>query len=164
MKKNKKHWKKQAKAWEKIAGIESESANEWAYTAFTQADQINELEEDLHAAFLDLEVESTLVKESYDAYSDLDKQYIEAIEKAEKLTVALEAAKKELSILRQYNIGKKPYYNTTTTGTALTNNWANWAIKQYNIPVGIDPAIKRVVEESATLPTTSKRRWWRRNK
>lgn len=71
--------------------------------------------------------------------------------------------KNELNVLRQYNIGKKPY-GTATTGTTGTNTnyqvWSNansiekWAkdfMQKHNIPVGVDEATKRVIAESATL-------------
>jgi len=159
MKKNKKYWKKQAKKWEKIAGIESESANEWAYTSVTQADQMGELEQELYTVHMDLQIESMLLDEAKDNYVELDKQYIEAIEKAEKLAVALEASKRELSLLRQYNIGNKNV--THTTGTSTTD-YAKWAIKQYNIPVGMDDKAKKLVEQYNTPVEENILRWWKR--
>jgi len=176
MKKNKKYWKKQAKKWEKIAGIESESANEWSYTAITQADQIDELEQELYTVHMDLQIESMLLDEAKDNYAELDKQYIETIEKTEAQAIAFEATRRELSVLRQYNIGKKNItYNSSqswigkynpdakpTTGTS-TKDWTRWAIKEYNIPTGMDEKSKKAVEDAYTSRENKIIRWWKNN-
>jgi uncharacterized coiled-coil DUF342 family protein len=159
MKKNKKYWKKQAKGWKKIAGIESESANEWAYTSYTQEEQIEELEQELYTVHMDLQIESMLLDEAKDSYAELDKQYIEAIEKAESLAASLTAVKKELSILRQYNIGNKNVTHTTDTSTT---DYAKWAIKQYNIPVGMDDKAKKLIEQYNAPVEENILRWWKR--
>ena len=62
--------------------------------------------------------------------------------KGESQAIALEATKRELDYFRQRNIGKKP----------STDEWANEFMKNHNIPVGVDEATKRVINESATLP------------
>ena len=60
----------------------------------------------------------------------------------ERQAIALEETKRELNYFRQRSIGKK----------SNTGEWANKFMKEYNIPVGVDEATKRVIEESATLP------------
>jgi len=156
MKKNKKYWKREARGWRNIAEMETESANEWSYKAYTYQHVNEELEQELYTVHMDLQIESMLLDEAKDNYVELDKQYIEAIEKAEKLAVALETSKKELSLLRQYNIGKK---NTTSTST---KDYAAWAIKQYNIPVGMDDKAKKLVEQYNTPVEENILRWWKR--
>ena len=137
MKKNKKYWKNVAKNYERDYW-------EAEYTIALLEDQIN------------------VLRENRKDYEYLDKQYMEALDKYEAQSAALESVKRELKILRQHNIGKKPHY-TTTTGTS-TAKYGNWAIKNYNIPVGIDPAIKRAIKEAPELPGTDKKRWWRRSR
>jgi hypothetical protein len=50
MKKNKNYWKKQAKAWRKIAEMETESANDWSAKYY----YLNMEYEDLDAKHVDL--------------------------------------------------------------------------------------------------------------
>lgn len=65
----------------------------------------------------------------------------ERLRQYEKQSIAFKAVKHDLSILRQYNIGQKA---KATTGTSGNINWVNWAIKQYNIPVGMNPILKEL--------------------
>jgi hypothetical protein len=82
MKKNKKYWKKQAKYFE----------NQYWDAEYTVA----LLEEQLR-----------VFREDQKDYEYLDKQYMEALDKYEDQKLQLEAAKRDLNLLRQYNIGKK---------------------------------------------------------
>ena len=63
-------------------------------------------------------------------------------DKSERQAIALNAIKGELDYFRQRSIGKK----------SNTGEWANKFMKEYDIPVGVDEAIKQVIKESATLP------------
>jgi hypothetical protein len=127
MKKNKKYWKKQAKNWRSY-GLEMQDL------FFAEIDRVHQLEHEV-GVFKGLANERLI--------------------QCEKQAVKLKATRHELILLRQYTIGKKTHTTGTSpvkvnwktsnlneaTATRATNNWAKWAIKQYDIPVGADPIL-----------------------
>jgi hypothetical protein len=68
--------------------------------------------------------------------------------------------KREILVLRQYNIGNK---NQGVTSTS-TDNWAKWAIKQYNIPVGMDDKAKQILNNTSSSTEKTVNKWWRRKR
>lgn len=59
MKKNKKFWKREAKAWREIAEMETESANHWAGEAMILQDELQELK----VKFVKLKDELNIVRQ-----------------------------------------------------------------------------------------------------
>jgi hypothetical protein len=122
MKKNKKFWKKEAKAL---------------------GERCDELEETL------------------DRYMF---QVIILEDEVGQLTDERDRLKNELSVFRQYNIGK-PYgtdsITSTNTNYKVLNNkeWAEKFIKDNNIPVGMDEKGKKTVEDLAKPAEKSIIRW-----
>ena len=59
IKKNKKFWKREAKAWQEIANMETESANHWAGEAMILQDEL----EELRVKFMKLKDELNIVRQ-----------------------------------------------------------------------------------------------------
>jgi hypothetical protein len=119
IKKNKKYWKREAKAWRGIARIETDSANEWSFKYY-------HLNKD---------------------YEALDEEYMSLIDKYDEI-------KRELNVLRQYNIDNYKAKQIVIKSSVPPSNTTSTSTSGYSCNTTFD----------FTKPKKKSSRWWKRSR
>ena len=138
MKKNKKYWKEEATIYGELY-LEAE------YIIENFENRLGILAEDYNNLNSD--------------YFNLDALYMDLIDKYEDQKLQLEAAKRDLNLLRQYNIGKK------------SADFDNYKVKQIVMKSSVPPSNTTSTSGSGYFYNTTfdftkpkKKTWWKRNK